>query len=99
MFLNRTERLWPGGKSVENRQPGNQGFSSSISTMEMGDRAARRGQWSIGCIVKKDSYPEYGKNPYKSASKTDKSIENRQLASKQMKRCSVSFIIEKCKLK
>lgn len=54
-FLNRTERLWPGGKSVENGQPGNQGLSSSISTTEGGDRAARRGQRSIGCIVKKDS--------------------------------------------
>ena len=32
-----------------------------------GDGAARRGQRSIGCIVKEDSYPEYGKNPYKSA--------------------------------
>lgn len=84
---------------MENGQPGNQGLSSSISTTEGGDRAARRGQRSIGCIVKKDSYPEYGKNPYKSASETDKSIEYRQLATKQMKRCSASFIIEKCKLK
>ena len=35
-FLNRTERLWPRGKSVENGQPGNQSLSSSISTTEEG---------------------------------------------------------------
>lgn len=35
-FLNRAERLWPGGKSVENGQPGNQSLSSSISTTEEG---------------------------------------------------------------
>lgn len=61
--LSRTERLGPGGKSVENGQPEIRASHHQSAPREGGDRAARRGQRSIGYIVKKDFLPRVGEEP------------------------------------